>query len=314
MVRPDVAVDEDVLALLDGLGVAGTHDPESDQEAIAAAEWEAWQGYDKGSAVSPVLVAEHLPAGPGLAALLAQDPPADASDWDLPGLAASYRRLAGGPRPASWPHAPRSPSAAPLPTPRSAPQATAGPEPAAGGSRRGRAGAGYDPARRLGLDCPGLPAALGAARTGAALSAGRIDLPRARIIAEATTPLSGEHAAQVEARVLPPRRADHRAATRCATPRRSGYRPRRRRAAPPRHRTGREVCAISRRGRHRDIDRVLPARRAGRRRDGPDHRDGPRAEVLRRARLPGPAARAHFPRLAAGYPAGHPPGPRRPAR
>jgi hypothetical protein len=104
--------DEDVLALLDGLGVAGTHDPEEDQEAIAAAQWEALQACGEvsadsdgtavndgsavsvGTAVSPVLVAEHLPAGPGLAAVLAQDPAALASDWDLPGLVAGHRRLA----------------------------------------------------------------------------------------------------------------------------------------------------------------------------------------------------------------------------
>ena len=33
--------EDNLLAVLDGLGVAGTHDPEEDQEAIAAAEWEA---------------------------------------------------------------------------------------------------------------------------------------------------------------------------------------------------------------------------------------------------------------------------------
>ena len=50
-------------------------------------------------------------------------------------------------------------------------------------------------------------------KTLAALEAGQIDIIRARIIAEATHMLSGEHAAAVEDRDLPPRRAaDQRAA------------------------------------------------------------------------------------------------------
>src|ERR1700745_3407966 len=44
--------DEDVLALLDGLGVAGTHDPEDQQEAVAAAEGEARHTYDDRSTAS----------------------------------------------------------------------------------------------------------------------------------------------------------------------------------------------------------------------------------------------------------------------
>jgi hypothetical protein len=43
---------------------------------------------------SATFIAEHLPAWPGLAAVLASDDPGGASDWDLPGMAASYRRLA----------------------------------------------------------------------------------------------------------------------------------------------------------------------------------------------------------------------------
>jgi hypothetical protein len=75
---PACLSEDDLLALLDGLGVAGTHDPEEDQEAIAAAEWQARQareesGAEDGRAVSAVLVGEHLPAGPGLAAVVPWD-------------------------------------------------------------------------------------------------------------------------------------------------------------------------------------------------------------------------------------------------
>src|SRR5215813_5785833 len=64
--------DEDVLALLDSLGVTGTHEPEGDQEAVAAAEWRALQAAEPAAEVSATFMAEHLPAGPGLAAVLAQ--------------------------------------------------------------------------------------------------------------------------------------------------------------------------------------------------------------------------------------------------
>jgi hypothetical protein len=40
------------------------------------------------------VIAEHLPAGPGLAAWLGNADPAEFSDWDLPGIAAAYRRVA----------------------------------------------------------------------------------------------------------------------------------------------------------------------------------------------------------------------------
>ncbi len=40
--------EDDLLAVLDGLGVAGTHDPEEDQDAIAEAEWQARQAYESG--------------------------------------------------------------------------------------------------------------------------------------------------------------------------------------------------------------------------------------------------------------------------
>jgi Domain of unknown function (DUF222) len=220
--------DEDVLALLDGLGVAGTHDPEDEQEAILAAEIAAREadapreadaareadslstcGHGLGRAdqdrqVRPLLVAEHLPAGPGLAAVLAQDPPDVASDWDLPGLASGYRKLA------AWAQARELAAAAEIATRRAAANprirtdetgrpASLPPEAAAEVALE-LVMSQYGAAAWTSLGCRlrwDLPS------TGAALAAGTIDLPRARIIAEATVGLSGEHAAQVEARVLP---------------------------------------------------------------------------------------------------------------
>ena len=203
--------DEDLLALLDGFGVAGTHDPEEDQEAVAAAEWDSRQTHEfgaddedvEGRTVSPVRVAEHLPAGPGLAAILAHDAPAGSSDWDLPGLAAGYRRLA------AWAQAGELAAAAEIASRRAASNPKIGttedgqpaslpPEAAAEVAlelRMSQCGA----SAWTSLGCQlrwRLPA------TGAALSAGTIDLLRARIIAEATAVLSDEHAAQVEQRVL----------------------------------------------------------------------------------------------------------------
>jgi Domain of unknown function (DUF222) len=249
--RPCLSED-DLLALLDGLGVPGTHDPEEDQEAIAEAEWQArqaaeygpfgqdgtasWYGPvspdgtagqgstasqhsagrpggtaddtarpdDEGRVVSPVLVGECLPAGPGLAAVLAQDPAGLATDWDLPGLAAGYRRLA------AWAQARELDAAAEIAARRAAAN------PRIGTTEHGRpasvpAEAAAEIALELSMTQPSASTwtVLGCRLrwdlplTGAALAAGTIDLPRARIIADATAWLSPEHAAVVEARVVP---------------------------------------------------------------------------------------------------------------
>jgi hypothetical protein len=209
---PAALSDEDVLALLAGLGVAGTHDPEDKQDAIAADEWAVRQAYDSGPGgddgpgrpVSPVLAGEHLPAGPGLAAMLALDPPAGASDWDLPGLAAGYRRIA------AWAQARELAAAAEI----AARCAAANPKIGTTGEGRPVSlppEAAAEVALELRMSQPGASAwtVLGCRLrwdlpgTGAALAAGQIDLPRARIIAEATTWLTPEHAAAVERRVLP---------------------------------------------------------------------------------------------------------------
>jgi hypothetical protein len=209
--RPCLSED-DLLAVLDGLGVPGTHDPEEDQEAIAEAEWAARQAAESGAddqdgqgqPVSPVLIGEQLPAGPGLAALLSLDPAGQATDWDLAGLAAGYRRLA------AWAQARELDAAAEIAARRAAGN------PKIGTGEQGRPTslppeAAAEVALELRMSQPGASAwtALGCRLrwdlpgTGAALAAGTIDLPRARIIADATAWLAPEHTAAVEARVLP---------------------------------------------------------------------------------------------------------------
>ncbi len=196
--------DEDVLALLDLLAVSGTHDSQADQEAIAEAGWQAVQAGEPTADASPVWIGEQLPAGPGLAAVLAQDTPAGASDWDLPGMASSYRRLA------AWAQARELAAVAEIAARRAAANPAIGtddcgqpcqlpPEAAAEVAlelRMTQAGASAwtDLGCQLRWQVP---------RTGAALAAGTIDLARARIIAEGTGLLTDEHAALVEGRVLP---------------------------------------------------------------------------------------------------------------
>ena len=93
--------------------------------------------------------------------------------------------------------------------------------------------------RRSAMDRLGLAVQLlsGLPDTAAALRRGQISLAKARIVTDATADLTTEHTAQVEARILPPRRAaDPRRARRRTGPRRAGRRPRRR--PPPPHRSG----------------------------------------------------------------------------
>jgi len=196
--------DEDLLALLDRLGGPDTHAPEADQEAIAAAEWEHLQTGQPPAYASPAWIGEQLPAGPGLAAMLSQDAPAGASDWDLPGIAAAYRRLA------AWAQARELAAVAEIAARRALANPRIGadddgrpahlpPEAAAEVALELRmtqtgASAWTDLGCQLRWHLPG---------TGVALAEGSIDLGRARIIAEATSVLSGELAAAVEQRVLP---------------------------------------------------------------------------------------------------------------
>jgi len=179
----------------------------ADQEAILAEETEATlSGRSRELPVGTAAgrVAESLPPGPDLAAWLAVTAPEKLENGALPGVMASYRRLA------SWAQAGELAAVAEL-------------------ASRSAVADG-----RIGVDDEGRPAQVpdeaaaqvslalamtrfGAswwsdlavtltwrlAATGRALGAGDIDLARARLIAEATSMLDDDAAQAVEARVLP---------------------------------------------------------------------------------------------------------------
>jgi hypothetical protein len=177
-----------------------------DQEASLAAEQElieAAGGRERGRDLTGRL-AEHLPAGPGLAAWLAAGPAGEWSDWDLPGVAAAFRRVA------SWAQAGELAAVAAIAS------RTAERDPKVGTGEDG-CPAGLAPSAvaevslALSMSHVGASwwAGLGVAlqwrlaATGRALAAGEIDVSRARLVSEATAVLSDELAQKVEARVLP---------------------------------------------------------------------------------------------------------------
>jgi hypothetical protein len=179
-------------------GLAG-----EDQEAILAAENEA-RDSQAPSVDLAGLVAEHLPAGPGLAAWLAQQDPGQLADRDLPGAAAAFRKVA------SWAQAAELKAVAQI-TARSAAR-----DKNAGLEADGRpAQVTRDAAAQVGLGLALSPCGAAAWAglavtlnwrlpvTGAALADGTLDLYRARIIAEATAPLSDADARKVEDQLVP---------------------------------------------------------------------------------------------------------------
>jgi hypothetical protein len=149
-------------------------------------------------------VAERLAPGPDLAAWLATAPPAGLDDGDLAAVAGSWRRVA------SWAQARELAAVAQITS-----RAAARDEHARTGENGCPSHVTRSAAAEVALEltmsqygasawadlavqlCWRLPAA------GAALQAGTIDLARARLIAEATSPLTDETARAVEARVLP---------------------------------------------------------------------------------------------------------------
>jgi len=149
------------------------------------------------------VVADALPAGPGLAAWAGQGSPEQLSDADLPAVAAALRRVT------SWAQATELAVVAEIAA-RSAAR-----DPDAGLGEDGRPSAvTRDAAAQTGLALtlsPGaaawwteLAVTLGwrLRATGAALAAGQIDLTRARIIAEITAVLDDEAARAVEDQIL----------------------------------------------------------------------------------------------------------------
>ena len=172
-------------------------------------------------------VAERLAPGPDLAAWLAAAPPAALGDGDLAAVAGSWRRVA------SWAQARELAAVAQI-TSRAAARDEKASTGHDGRPSQVTPSAAAEVALELTLSQYGASAWADLAveltwrlpGTGAALAAGVIDLARARLIAEAASPLSDETARAVEARVLPARRGpDHRDAPRRAAPRRDRRRP-----------------------------------------------------------------------------------------
>jgi hypothetical protein len=149
-------------------------------------------------------IAEVLPTGPGLAAWLAGQDPADATDGDLVGMAGAFRRVA------SWAQARELELIAHVAA------RSAAADPKAGLLADGRPAHVTDDAAaqvslELTLSRPGAEAWTGLAvslrwrlpATAAALAEGRIDPYRAKIVAEAVISLSDAAAKAVEDRVIP---------------------------------------------------------------------------------------------------------------
>ena len=194
----------DLSTLLSDLGLNCLGGDDGDQEAVLAAEQEALATYDATIVDITGRIAEYLPAGPALAAVLAQRGPAGVSDLELPGIAASYRRLAG------WAQAGELAAVAEI-----AARSAAG-NPKIGTDDYGRPRqlppeAAAQVALAMQMSQPGASDWVNLAMemrwrlpsTGAALSAGAIDMARARIIADGTSVLPDELASAVEERVLP---------------------------------------------------------------------------------------------------------------
>ena len=261
-------------------------------------------------------VAERLPAGPGLAAVLAAAAAEEVAYADLPAAAAGYRRLAG------WAQARELAAVAQIAARSAAADPRIGTGPDGRPDQVTRSAAG-EVSLALVLTHAGaaawtdLAVTLGwrLAATGAALAAGTIDTYRARLIADATAPLSEAAAREAEARVLPAAgqltygqlRAALARAVIAADP--QGAEERRKQAEQHA-----DVRPLPRPGRHRHPGRDQPARGASRGGDGPDRGHGPGLEIGRRRRRRRAAARPGLPRPAAGHPARHPPSRARPAR
>src|SRR5450432_3782360 len=191
----------------------GSAEEEAEQEAIlddlaeldarAAAAGRADGGRVPLAAVAG-RVAERLAPGPDLAAWLATAPPAGLDDGDLAAVAGSWRRLA------SWAQAQELAAVAQITARAAASDENASTGPGGRPSQVTRSAAA-EVALELTMSQYGAAAwaqlavelAWRLAATGAALAAGTIDLARARLIAEATSPLDDETARAVEARVLP---------------------------------------------------------------------------------------------------------------
>jgi hypothetical protein len=193
-------VEFDLAGLLAGLGIdPGTAET---QEAVVAAEQEALAHCTRPPVEVPGRCADLVPAGPGLAAYLASADTARCADEDLPVVAAGFRRLA------AWAQASELAAVAEIAARTAARTDRADdmgqpvqvqPEAAA------EVSLALTMSQPTAADWTGLAIRLRwqLPATAAALGTGAIDLPRARLIAEATAALPDQTARAVEERVLP---------------------------------------------------------------------------------------------------------------
>ncbi len=191
--------DLDFAQLLATLGV--TQSGEAGDEQAAAEESAA-----EGGAARELTgaIADQLPPGPGLAAWVGGTDPAGVGEWDLPGVASAFRR------PAAWAQAGELAAVAQMAS-RSAARDDHVHVDADGRPDQVTPAAGSEVGLELVMSHPAAMAWASLAvtlrwrlsATWAALNAGTIDLYRARLIAEATSPLDDDTARAVEQVVLP---------------------------------------------------------------------------------------------------------------
>jgi Domain of unknown function (DUF222) len=189
--------------LADLQGPRAADDPDG-QEMSLAAEWDLMDSAEGKPRDLTGVIADQLPAGPGLAAWLSNADLDELTDWDLPGVAAAFRRVA------SWAQARELAAIAAMASRAAARNAKVGVD---DDGRPAQVTAEATAEVSLALTMSHVGASwwtnLGVtlrwrlADTGAALTAGTIDVPRARLIAEATAPLQEEVAQAVQAWVLP---------------------------------------------------------------------------------------------------------------
>ncbi|MGH3272915.1 MAG: DUF222 domain-containing protein, partial [Streptosporangiaceae bacterium] len=186
----------DLDKLLEATGATTDEDPEAE---LAPREPGDAASHDLTGAI-----ADQLAAGPGLAGLLSAADPDGLSDWDLPGIAAAYRRVA------SWAQAGELAAIAQIASRTAAREARTE---VVGHGRPARVSPSAVDEVSLALTMSHTAASWWSglavdlrwrlAATGAALAAGTIDVARARLISEATAALPDDVASEVEARVLP---------------------------------------------------------------------------------------------------------------
>lgn len=203
LVQPGTSfvLDFDLASLIAGLGIdCGTA---ADQDAILAAEQDALAHSASEPVDVPGRVAALLPTGPALAAWLAPASAQDCGSGDLADIAAGYRRLS------AWAQAGELAAVAEMAARTAERRGRA--DPSTGEPDQVLPEAGAEVGLALTMSQPSamdwtslasqlrwqLPA------TAAALAAGRIDLPRARIIVQAVAGLDDKVTSTVEEKVLP---------------------------------------------------------------------------------------------------------------